>query len=160
MFSDIAIFTYAANPSTGRWVLRTTEEERTRYGPYMDTFAVFYSDDQSVPGEKAMVKSWSATNVIIVPIFVHVGVKVGVDRTEPGGAVAHLQTWNSSVLCGEVLYLRRGVEVAISVEVEGVLSQDEAGRDERRNGVAAVFAYAALIPDDENGGEIPDRGEQ
>lgn len=160
MFSDIAKFIYAANPYTGRWVLRTTEEKRTRYGPYMDIFAVFYSDDQSVPGEKAMVKSWSATNVIIVPVFVHVGVKVGVDRTEPGGAVAHLQTWNGSVLCREALYLRRRVEVAISVEVEGGLSQDQGGEGGGRKGNAAVFAYATLVPDDSDGGETADRDEE
>lgn len=143
VFWDVTRFLYNVNCTVGHWHcgLDLSPEEKAEHGPGYVTFVVSYPEP-FVSGNKAIVLSFP-TNVILLPMFVDKGIKIGVDRTDAEGAKQHLYTWNDDVECTEGLYLRKSVAVDVTLEEDAGESIPEGERKER-SGVAGVFVYATM----------------
>ncbi|KAJ9658967.1 hypothetical protein H2198_003396 [Neophaeococcomyces mojaviensis] len=165
-FFDLHQYLFNLNQRSGHWVGPSQNADPrktvTWFGEEVDSFAMFYSET----GRGAVVVKEPRCNLILLPIFVDEGLKVSINRTNPGDAVRHLHTWDDNDEFCEAVYLRRGVEVEFSVhwkrveELTKVAPSQEQEQELRgehndftadpnpklreRTGVAAVFVYAML----------------
>lgn len=161
VFSDVTQFLYGVNCTVGHWhcTFDLTPEAKAEHGPGYVTFAVSYPE-RFVSGNKALVLSFP-TNVVLLPMFVDSGIKVSVDRTEPGDAKKRFYTWGDDVGCTEGLYIRKGVTMALTLDEDTGETPSEVKEEEttpegeqkeihpeieqkNRSGIAAVFVYATM----------------
>lgn len=150
VFSDILRFLYEVNCKTGHWhtpdrSMRTmepmTEEFLRQHGAFYSTFKI----DYSLPFEngKTTLGIVFPNNVLLAPIFVDDGLTVSVDPMDPEQVPSHFLDWNASVHNGQALFLRKGVKVSISLDLDPDRFPDGSDAVDRK-GVAAVFSHANL----------------